>query len=152
MNFYAVPRMTRDIDIIAEVLPKDSNQLYHLFKQDCYVDQEDILDAAKTSGSFNMIHNKTLVKIDVLMRKQDPYRKMEFSRRKKQRIFSFDVYVVSPEDLILSKLHWSKASGSEMQSRDVKNLANSVKTLDWDYLTEWARTLGIAEQLKAFVP
>ena len=56
-----------------------------------------------------------------------------------------DIYVVAPEDLILSKLYWARDSLSELQLGDVKNLLNGVEKLDEDYLEEWARYLKIEE-------
>jgi len=41
-----------------------------------------------------------------------------------------DLYVVSPEDLILSKLEWAKDSRSEVQLNDVRNLLKDVKPLN----------------------
>lgn len=37
-NFYATPRMTRDIDIVIEVLAADIDPFFHVFKDDFYVD------------------------------------------------------------------------------------------------------------------
>ncbi|MFH1620166.1 MAG: nucleotidyl transferase AbiEii/AbiGii toxin family protein [bacterium] len=148
MNFYAVPRMTRDIDIIAEISLKDVNGFYDVFRNDFYIEPDDISNAVKTCGSFNIIHNETLVKVDVLIRKHEAYRKLEFGRRKKQDISGFTMQVVSPEDLILSKLCWTKACESETQIKDVANIMGSVKDLDRKYMTEWAGRLGVADLLK----
>jgi hypothetical protein len=38
MAVYAVPRMTRDIDIVVEYRPEDAGKLAALFEPDCYVD------------------------------------------------------------------------------------------------------------------
>jgi hypothetical protein len=57
---------------------------------------------------FNLIHDEYVIKIDFVVRKDTPYRRQEFSRRKKVAVDNQDLYVVSPEDLILSKLDWAK--------------------------------------------
>jgi hypothetical protein len=72
-----------------------------------------------------------------------PYRRREFSRRKKVAIDDQDLYVVSPEDLILSKLVWAKDSKSEVQLTDVRNLLQSVSGLNRRYLARWAKELGV---------
>ena len=56
------------------------------------------------------------------------------------------VWLVSKEDLIISKLYWAKDSHSELQLRDVKNLLNS--SYDADYLESWTRKLELHELLK----
>ncbi|MGH7833057.1 MAG: hypothetical protein ACREQK_05395 [Candidatus Binatia bacterium] len=92
---------------------------------------------------FNLIHSRHVVKIDFVVRKNSPYRRREFSRKKRVSIDDQEVYVVAPEDLILSKLEWSKDSRSEVQLTDVRNLLRSVKRLNRRYLARWAKQLGV---------
>ena len=54
------------------------------------------------------------------VRKDDAYGRLEFERRRRIDGGGFDVWVVSPEDLTLSKLAWARDSGSELQMRDVR--------------------------------
>jgi hypothetical protein len=42
--------------------------------------------------------------------------------------------LVTPEDLLLSKLLWAAESHSEIQLQDVRNLIRSVTHLDWTYI------------------
>lgn len=144
MNFYAIPRMTRDIDLIAEIALENTTRFCDLFKNDFYIEQEDVSEAIRSHGSFNIIHNETLVKVDILIRKREPYRTVEFERRKKQEVSGFNIQIVSPEDLVLSKLFWAKDSESEFQIRDARNIVDSIKELDWQYMTKWAQNIGIA--------
>ncbi|HSR66736.1 MAG TPA: hypothetical protein VLU25_02250 [Acidobacteriota bacterium] len=53
--------------------------------------------------------------------------------------------VDSPEDLLLSKLVWAKQGDSELQKRDIRNLLESVRDLDFDYLRQWAKELSVHE-------
>ena len=53
---------------------------------------------------------------------------------------------MSVEDLILSKLEWSRQSRSEQQLRDVRLLLETP--LDVAYLDEWAARLDLAQLLK----
>ena len=55
------------------------------------------------------------------MPKQETYRLKEFARRRRVRVDDFETWVVSKEDLILSKLWWARDSHSELQLRDVRN-------------------------------
>ena len=58
----------------------------------------------------------------------------------------FEAWIVSREDLILSKLAWSKDSGSEMQLRDVQSLL--AGGADRSYLERWAEELLVTELLR----
>jgi hypothetical protein len=142
-NFYTVPRMTRDIDIVVELSERDIGRFIPLFDSDYYLEPETVRGAVKNKGMFNLIHDEYIIKIDFVVRKDTPYRLREFSRRKKVTVDDQDVFVVSPEDLILSKLEWAKDSRSEVQLNDVRNLLRDAKGLNRTYLTRWAKALGV---------
>ena len=142
-NFYSVPRMTRDIDIVVELSEQDVGKFILAFEKDHYLEAAAVRDAVKSRGMFNLIHDQYIVKVDFIVRKDTPYRRKEFSRKKKISVDGQDLYVVAPEDLILSKLEWAKDSESEVQLRDVQNLLQSVKGLDRRYLARWTKQLGV---------
>jgi len=142
-NFYAVPRMTRDIDIVVALSERDIGKFIRRFERDHYLEPETLREAVKNKGMFNLIHDQYIIKVDFVVRKDTPYRRREFSRKKKISVDGQDLYVVAPEDLILSKLVWAKDSQSEVQLRDVQNLLQSVKGLDQRYLSRWAKQLGV---------
>ncbi len=145
MNYYAEPRMTRDIDIVIELERKDAETIYNLFKDDFYVSLDVIEQEIEIRGMFSIIHLEEIVKIDFIIRKESGYRELEFSRRRKVKIDDFEAYIVSPEDLILSKLFWAKDSHSELQLNDVKNLLQ--ENVDMDYVEKWAKELEIDDLL-----
>lgn len=143
MAVYAIPRMTRDIDLVIECGPGDAERIAKLFEADCYVDVESIRTAAAGRAMFNIIHNEWVIKADFIIRKDDAYRRLEFERRRRAVVRDLTVVVVTPEDLILSKLCWAAESESELQERDVRQLIDSVAELDLPYLESWAETLGV---------
>lgn len=142
-NFYTVPRMTRDIDIVVELAAGDLGRFIALFETDFYLDAETVRAAIESKGMFNLIQNHYIVKIDFIVRKNSPYRRREFSRRKKITVDDRSLHLAAPEDLILSKLEWAKDSRSEMQLSDVRNLLKSVQGLNRRYMARWAKELGV---------
>ena len=142
-NFYTVPRLTRDIDIVVELAEGDLSRFIPLFEADFYLDPRTVRDAVKNKGMFNLIQNEYVVKIDFIVRKDSPYRRREFSRRNKVAVDERTLYLVAPEDLILSKLVWAKDSRSELQLSDVRNLLKFVKRLNRRYLARWAKELSV---------
>lgn len=143
MNFYAVPRMTRDIDLVVAMTQADVERLVKLLESDYYVSRDAVAEAIEHVSSFNLIHRDAVVKIDCFPRKPDPYHVTEFERRQRVSLGEFSTYIATREDLILSKLLWAKESRSEVQLRDVRNLA--AGELDEAYVNEWVRRLGVAE-------
>lgn len=146
MNYYAEPRMTRDIDLVVALQPEDAARLRELFGRDYYLPEADLDRALASAGMFNIVHLESIVKVDFIVCKSDPYRQAEFSRRVLLDLPGFHVWAASREDLILSKLVWAKDPGSELQLRDVKNLL--AGETDRKYLEEWAGRLTVAGLLK----
>ncbi len=143
LNFYAAPRMTRDIDIVIEIQTQDADRMLQLFPAPFYADRQMIEEAVYQEGMFNLIHTEFAFKIDFIIRKKQPYRIIEFSRRRKIRVNGAEIWIVSPEDLILSKLFWAKDSLSELQLGDVRNLLQMVSNLDVSYVEKWVHELKL---------
>ena len=143
LNYYATPRMTRDIDLIVELRKEDISKLTQLFSHDFYIDDEMIAQAMHDQSMFNIIHNEWIIKVDFIIRKASTYRLLEFKRRQKVDMGHFSFWVVSPEDLVLSKLVWAKDSLSDLQLRDVKSLFNMKEDLDYDYIEKWVANLKL---------
>jgi len=144
-NYYATPRMSRDIDLVVDLQAKDIDPFVSLFANDFYADRDDIAEAVAVQGMFNLIHNQYVLKVDFIIKKDSPYRKVEFERRQKVSVEDFPLWIVSPEDLILSKLWWSKDSFSEMQAKDIQNLLQTVQELDQTYIDKWVAHLELQE-------
>jgi hypothetical protein len=146
MNYYAQPRMTRDIDIVVALEGADAGKLIASFEPDYFVPEEALKAALREQGMFNLLHLESVVKVDLIVRKQAPYRQTEFARRVQVQLPGFSAWLVSREDLILSKLAWAKDAESELQMRDVRNLLSGQ--VDLTYLRQWAPALNVSELLE----
>ena len=149
MIYYAQPRMTRDIDLVVELVEPKIEVFVNCFSSYYYVSSEAIKDSIENSFMFNLIHLESSIKVDCIIRKPERYRVEEFNRRRKIKFSDFEIYIVSKEDLILSKLDWAKNSESELQLRDVKNLFEN--DYDKNYLIEWAKKLNLYDFLMSIL-
>lgn len=145
MNYYATPRMTRDVDVVALIRQNDIDGLIREFSADYYVPVDAARKAVSEESMFNLIHSESVIKVDCIVRKSGEYRELEFERRTEIRLQDFTTFIVSKEDLILSKLAWAKDSRSEMQLRDVSSLI--ATGFDRKYVERWAKKLGVRELL-----
>lgn len=146
MNYYAQPRMTRDIDVVIALGPEGVARLLTLFQPDYYVSEENIRESLSHESIFNLIHQESVIKVDCIIRKATEYRRGEFERRQKIPIRDFTTFIVRKEDLIISKLFWAKDSHSELQLGDVRNLL--ATGYDATYLRRWTRELGLDSLLE----
>lgn len=150
LAFYAQPRMTRDIDIVLAIRAQDVDTLAALISADFYIDPEAARHAIEQERLFNLMHFASGLKIDLIIRKSSPYRLVEFDRRRRVTLGLASTWIVSREDLILSKLDWMKFTQSDLQRRDIGQLLDCP--VDVDYLRHWAAALGVEKQLKELMP
>jgi hypothetical protein len=154
-SVYGIARTTMDIDLVSNLNKNHITLLSQELKHSYFIDENMILDALKTSSSFNLIHLETMLKIDVFILKEKEYYQRAFERRRKDFISdepdSIQVYLCSAEDTILSKLEWYKSGGciSERQWKDILGVIKVQNDLlDKEYLTSWAKQLGVSDLLE----
>jgi hypothetical protein len=143
LNYYAVPRMTRDIDLVAELSVADADRMGELFGNDFYIDRGTVRESIERRTTFNLIHTTLVVKVDIVVRKDSEYRRTELARRRRVIFEGHTFFVVAPEDLLISKVDWARDTRSEMQLEDVRNLVLAVPEMDRSYLEEWTARLGL---------
>jgi hypothetical protein len=153
-SVYGIARATMDIDLISDLKQNHINLLVQKLRGEYFIDENMILDAIKTNSSFNLIHLKTMMKIDVFILKEKEYHQKAFERRRKDFISdepdSIQVYISSAEDIILTKLEWYKEGGN-MSEHQWKDILGVIKVqgnlLDGEYLIMWAKEIGVFDLL-----
>jgi hypothetical protein len=142
MSTYAVPRFTRDFDFVVHLRPENVPMLMEQFKEGYYCNEEAVQDALRRKTMFNIIDHKSSYKADFVILKDEPYRLEEFSRRKQIDFLDMKIYIVSPEDLLLSKLIWIQDIQSGLQMEDIKALT-ALPEIYWEYVRQWVNTLKL---------
>lgn len=142
LNNYTVPRMTMDIDIVVELHEENLKDFLSIFGDNYYLNKDAVKEETKRLGMFNVIDHETGFKVDFILRKNTEYRKFEFQRRLKTKIADFDVWIVSPEDLAISKIEWIQQFQSDKQISDIENLLAKPK-IDKNYIKEWCNKLNL---------
>ena len=145
LSYYGKPRMTRDLDFVVALIAHDVAALIKAFTPDFYIDEDAVFDAITAQRMFNLMHLESAIKVDLIVRKDSEYRHVEFARRSAVHIAGVSTWIVSREDLILSKLVWALDSGSELQMRDVRSLLDD--NVDWKYLKQWVPSWASARYL-----
>jgi hypothetical protein len=146
MSVYVEPRMTRDIDVVAELSRIDAERISGLFSPDYYVDGDAVRQAVQARGMFNVFHLSRLVKVDFIVARDEEFERHKLARRARHNLGGRGVWVIGKEDLILSKLVWAAPSESALQLRDVRALVASGT--DEAYLRAWSARLGVDALLR----
>ncbi len=142
MSTYTGPRFTRDFDFVVHLQPSDASLLAAYFKQGYYCDEDSIRDAIRQEGMFNIIDHKSNYKADFIILKNHPYRQTEFERRRPIDFLDMKIFLVSAEDLLISKLIWMQELQSSVQQEDIR-LLSALNGLDWNYINDWISSLKL---------
>ncbi len=107
--YYGRPRFTKDIDLVVQLHPSATKKFSGIFPPDDYYcpPLEVLQDEIVRRGSFNLIHQQSGIKIDIVLYKDTEYHRSEFGRRSQVEILpQFYVYLAAPENIILKKLDY----------------------------------------------
>jgi hypothetical protein len=151
-GLYGQPRMTRDIDVVAVLYPAHATRLVESLAPEFSCDLETIRTAIAARRIFNIVHEDTAHKIDIIVREDRDYEVEKFERRRRADVGGQAIWVISPEDLVLSKLVWAKDSRSELQLRDVRSIIALQPQLDWLHIDRWAVRLTVSSLLAEVRP
>jgi hypothetical protein len=136
------------LDVVIDISPRDAGKIPQLFsEEEFYCPPLDVLRAEVVHhGQFNLIHQVSGLKIDMVIRKNTAHATTEFSRRRKMPFWqNHEAYVASPEDVVIKKLDYFREGGSEKHLRDIRGILAETP-LDQDYLTTWIRDLALQQQ------
>jgi hypothetical protein len=147
MSCYVPERTTVDVDIVAQLGRDEAAHIVALFESGYYIDRGAVDEAIRLARSFNIIHCGGSLKVDFIVPRSSALLRQRFERRRRLMVGDTQVWVLSPEDLILAKLEWMRTSRSERQRADVRGLLTQLPNLDHGYLLASARRLGVLDLL-----
>jgi hypothetical protein len=148
------PRFTNDVDVLADVSTANLSLFLQSLPAQFYFDAEDAFRAVQLGRPFNTIHMPTVLKFDIFPARAFPLGLQELDRAivvQGSGLSQEAIRFVTPEDILLAKLHWLQMGGSvsEVQWRDIQGLLRIRRlSLDVGYLQENAAKLGVSEGLK----
>lgn len=147
---YGDPRFTRDIDLVVALRRSDVARLATAFPGErFYLPPAEVLEeaAARSSGGhFNVIDRETALRADIYLKGDDPLHAWAFDRRRRLPVEEIALWVAPVEYVIVRKLEYHRASGSERHLRDVAMMLDiSGDLIDRAALDSWIETLDLGE-------
>jgi hypothetical protein len=152
---YGMARATMDIDLVARLDESHVRPLAEALREAYYLDEGAMREAILRRSSFNLIHQATMLKVDVFVPRDRPYDLEALRRRRRDRLDETpgarEFSLATPEDIVLSKLEWYDLGGrvSQRQWGDVLGVLRvQGDAIDEAYLHRWASELGVADLLE----
>jgi hypothetical protein len=148
---HGTPRATNDIDIVIAPTRDQLLALLERFPESTYYSsREHALDALRDRSQFNVIDYGGMWKIDFIVRKDRAFSELELRRRARVEIAGVTLYAATPEDVLISKLEWSKLGESQRQIDDAAGIIRvQGDNLDTAYIQQWVARLGLENEWRA---
>lgn len=150
---YGEPRATNDVDIVAVLTEEQARAFVAGLGTDFYADADAAADAVRRKSCFNVIDNRSFIKVDIFVPARGPMGDGQLDRRSELAVFpsARPVPVLGPEDTVLQKLRWFQTGGeaSDRQWRDIVGVLRGMGSrLDDAYLDAVAATQNLAVLLE----
>lgn len=143
---YGEPRYTSDLDVVADIPLEMVPGFVAAFAfPEYYLEVQTMLTAIRERRQFNVLHPASGLKVDVIIPKDHEYDRLRMARAGCLPLTeNVQGRFASPEDVILKKLAFYQAGGSEKHLRDIASiLLIRASLLDREYITDWASRLGV---------
>jgi hypothetical protein len=154
------PRSTLDIDVMVDLSLAAIEGLVAALGSDFYADAAALARAVRTRSSANIVHLPSATKVDFFIMGATAIEPRQMERRRTVTVATGEageaaqLYVYTPEDILLQKLRWYRLGGevSDRQWRDVLGIvAVQGERLDLEYLRTSAAEIDILDLLERAV-
>jgi hypothetical protein len=148
-TLYGEPRLTNDIDVLAELQPQHVDAFCAEFSQaEYYLSRPAVESAVKKRFQFNIIHPSSGIKIDCFVAGGDEFDESQLRRSLSisRDTGAYSIRFATPEDVILKKMEYFQLGESEKHLRDIAGILRVAgERVDRTYIDEWAERKGLTE-------
>ncbi len=151
-NYYGIPRSTKDADFVVQLGSALGGDFGKRLGDEFILDPQ--LSFETVTGTYRQYvrHRRSKFKIELFLLSPDPHDQERFRRRIEVDLSGQKVWLLSAEDVIVSKLRWAR-------NKDIDDIRNVMtvqrQRLDWTYIESWCTrhgTTGMMEQVRRSVP
>lgn len=138
-NYHGIPRSTQDADFVIQLANAVGPEFNRKLGDDFVLDPQMSFETVTGTYRQYIRHRKKRFKIELFMLSQDAHDQERFSRKQQVELAGHQVWLLSAEDSIISKLRWAR----EKDRPDIRNVMTvQGDKLDWNYIEKWCREHG----------
>ncbi len=155
-NAYGVARATQDADFVIDMQDQSIATLAKELGAQYRLDAQMSFETVTATSKWEIYCVGSQFKIELFLLGSDAHDAERFRRRREGQVYGRIVWLPTAEDVVITKLRWSKLGKRRKDVDDVGNvLAVQGDALDWPYIERWCREHGtwdLLQEIRAAVP
>ena len=145
-NVYGQPRSTKDADFVIQLGNRSISSIAAEIGSDFELDPQMSFETVTATTRHRLKHRDTAFMVEFFLLSDDPHDQSRFRRRLARTIGERQALVPTAEDVIITKLRWSKQGHRQKDIDDVRNvLGIQLTSLDIPYIRSWCDQHGTRE-------
>jgi hypothetical protein len=152
-NIYGIVRSTKDADFVIRVAPGEFKNLMDALGPGFVRDPQIQFETVTGTKKYLVSEPESGFEIEFFELSDDPHDQQRFVRRRKLTVLDHDAWVLTPEDVLVTKLNWLHRANRGKDLLDVENVISvQADALDWRYIESWCDAHGsrpLLEKIRA---
>ena len=143
-NVYGVPRSTHDADFVVQFERVGVDAVVKALGGGYELDPQMSFETVTATSRYRIRHVATAFTIELFLLSDDAHDRERFARRRRMPVEGGgEAIVPSAEDVIVTKLRWSRQGQRRKDLEDAQGvMAVQRDALDWDYIHRWCDLHG----------
>lgn len=151
-NVYTFPRSTHDADFVIQLDSASTPILMRALREAFQIEPQMSFESITGTSRYKLESKETGFKIELFLLSDDAHDRERFARRKRLVVEGHEACVASAEDVVITKLRWSRQGQRSKDIDDARNvIASQRKNLDWTYVEAWCDRHGTRSILNDIV-
>lgn len=147
-NYYGVARSTQDADFVIQLGSESILSIGARLEAEFRLDPQMEFETVTGTTRHTLEARKGAFKVELFHLAGDSHDQERFRRRRRVTILGREVSLPTPEDVIVTKLRWSRHGQRPKDIDDVRNvIAVQGDRIDWDDVHSWCEQHGTRELL-----
>jgi hypothetical protein len=149
-NYYGIPRSTQDADFLVELAGTEIRAVAERLGPEFHLDPQIAFETIAATRRYVVRVAGTGFRIEFFLLSEDEHDGARFGRRCRVALLGRQVFLPTAEDVIITKLRWSRGGARAKDVDDARNvMAVQGTRIDWDYVASWCDRHGTREILES---
>jgi hypothetical protein len=155
-NAYGIERSTKDADFVVQLGSLPLSRLLRELPEGFILEPQIGFETITSSTRYRLRYEPLAFLIEIFEVTDDPHDQLRFQNRRETTFGGVRAFLPRPEDVIITKLRWSKGGRRSKDIDDVQNVLSVQQGhLDLPYIRHWCAqydTLDLFEKTLASIP